>query len=179
MKVRDYLLEKLRANGVHEIFTLPAYYILDMTTHFHNNGMKIIEFRSEYNASFAAVSFSAITNRLGVLCVNTGPSFTNALTGIKTAQKERIPLLVIVGIQPIDTANEESFFQTINIQEHFSGKIFCVDKNGTEAIDKCFEALSYLENGPVILQVPTDVTCTCIPEHRRFAEQFLSPTVPR
>lgn len=41
MKVKDYLFEKLRENGVENIYTLPAYYILDLTTYLHKKGMKI------------------------------------------------------------------------------------------------------------------------------------------
>jgi len=157
MKLKEFIAKILLDNGVSTVFTLPAYYITELTATLKRSGINTIEMRSEHNVSFATNGFSLINEGIGVMCINTGPSLMNALAGIKTAMKENIPILILVGVQEEKINNNESFFQTINITSDYANKVYTLSVRNIKLLEESIqEVLRPGHGGPVIVKVPVD-----------------------
>ena len=133
------------------VFSLPAYYITELIGAMRKEKINVVEFASEFSAISAAYSYSILSNKIGVVLVNTGPSFTNILTGLKTAEKENVPLLVLVGSQGGLYSNDESYFQVINIKEYVK-EYFCVTKENLFRTKQHIESIKY-KKVPVVMQI--------------------------
>jgi len=163
MKIKEIIRKELRDNLVDTIFTLPAYFITELTCYLKSEGINVVEFRNEFNASFATSAYSEVKKQAGILCVNTGPSLLNALTGIRSALKEGIPMVVLVGCQSIDICNDESYFQSINLGKDSAKEVYTLTIDSINLISEVFNIANSAPKGPVILKVPHDLLNTSIP----------------
>jgi len=98
--VADLLLRYLEQLSVKYVFGVPGGAIEPLFDAFarcqdQENSPKIIVARHESGAAFMADGYHHITGNLGVCVATTGPGVTNMITGIATAQANKIPLLVI------------------------------------------------------------------------------------
>lgn len=108
--VADLVVEHLVAAGVEKIFGVPG----GATIPFHNSIEKHdkIDFvlaRHEGGAAFMADCYARVSGRLGVCCATTGPGATNLVTGVGAAYMDSVPLLVITGMNPMDTWGRGDF----------------------------------------------------------------------
>lgn len=98
VKLSDYVINYLVAKGIEYIFTVPgggAMFLNDAVA--KNNKIKPIFFHHEQAAAMAAVTYSKVTNKIGVLMVTTGCGGTNAITGVLDAWQDSSKLLIISG----------------------------------------------------------------------------------
>lgn len=151
MKIKFFLAKLLKSMEIDTVFSLPAYYITELIGAMRKEKINVVEFASEFSAISAAYSYSILSNKIGVVLVNTGPSFTNILTGLKTAEKENVPLLVLVGSQGGLYSNDESYFQVINIKEYVK-EYFCVTKENLFRTKQHIESIKY-KKVPVVMQI--------------------------
>ncbi len=95
----DYLVDILQALGVEYVFGVPGGAIEPLYDALYHSalagGIQAITMRHENSAAFAADAYYRETGKLGVCCTTTGPGATNILTGVASANKDKIPLLVI------------------------------------------------------------------------------------
>lgn len=108
--VADLVVEHLVAAGVEKIFGVPG----GATIPFHNSIEKHekIDFvlaRHEGGAAFMADCYARVSGRLGVCCATTGPGATNLVTGVGAAYMDSVPLLVVTGMNPMDTWGRGDF----------------------------------------------------------------------
>ena len=73
-------------------------------------GGQCVWVRHEAAAVAAADAYAQVTHGLGVATVHQGPGFTNTLTSLTQAVKERTPLLLVAG----DTARGKRVSQAID-----------------------------------------------------------------
>src|SRR3989442_10210936 len=65
-----------------------------------DEGMGIVDVRHEQSAAHAADGWARVTGQPGVAIVTAGPGLTDAVTGVATAWRANIPMVVIGGQGP-------------------------------------------------------------------------------
>jgi len=159
----DMLVRALQDEGVDLIFGYPggsALHIYDAI--FRQKGIKHVLVRHEQGATHAADGYARATGKTGVVLVTSGPGATNAITGIATAYMDSIPMVVISGQVPSDKIGEDAFQETdmVGCSRPIVKHSFLVKKaeDIPETVKKAFFIASTGRPGPVVIDVPKDVT---------------------
>src|SRR4051812_43224893 len=98
MKVSDYVIDFLVAQGVTDMFTVSGGGIMHLVDSLGSNpGMRYVCNFHEQACAIAAESYARTRNGVGACLVTTGPGSTNALAGIAGAFVDSIPVIVISG----------------------------------------------------------------------------------
>jgi acetolactate synthase-1/2/3 large subunit len=118
--------------------------------------------RHEQAATHAADGYARATGKPGVVLVTSGPGATNAITGIATAYMDSIPMVIISGQVASHLIGEDAFQETdmIGISRPIVKHSFMV-KQAQEIpaiIKKAFHIASTGRPGPVVIDIPKDVT---------------------
>jgi acetolactate synthase I/II/III large subunit len=90
----------LQARGVDTLFTLSGGQIFPIFDGAVQAGIRIVDFRHEASAAFAAEAWGRLKRRAGVVAVTAGPGVFNTTSVVATAQKSGTPLLVLGGRAP-------------------------------------------------------------------------------
>jgi acetolactate synthase-1/2/3 large subunit len=118
--------------------------------------------RHEQAAVHAADAYSRSTGKVGVALVTSGPGATNAVTGIATAYMDSIPMVVITGQVPTAAIGMDAFQEvdTIGITRPCVKHNFLVKevKDLADTIKKAFFIAATGRPGPVVVDIPKDVT---------------------
>lgn len=159
----EILVHCLKDEGVEYLFGYPGGAVLHIYDALYNQEeVKHILVRHEQAATHAADGYARATGKPGVVLVTSGPGATNAVTGIATAYMDSIPMVVITG--QVATANIGSdAFQEVDsvgitrpcVKHNFLVK----DINDlAETIKKAFYVATTGRPGPVVVDVPKDIT---------------------
>jgi acetolactate synthase I/II/III large subunit len=153
----------LQEEGVNCIFGYPGGAVLFLYDElFKQDKVRHILVRHEQAAVHAADGYARSSNKVGVALVTSGPGVTNAVTGIATAYLDSIPLVVISGQVPRAAIGLDAFQEvdTVGITRPCVKHNFLV-KDITElaqTIKKAFYIASTGRPGPVLVDIPKDVT---------------------
>src|SRR5919197_2623747 len=90
----------LRREGVSYVFTLCGGHVMSIYDGCLDEGICIIDVRHEQSAAHAADGWARVTGQPGVAIVTAGPGLTDAVTGVATAWRANIPMVVIGGQAP-------------------------------------------------------------------------------
>lgn len=159
----DMLLRALADEGVECVFGYPggaALHIYDAL--FRQKKVEHVLVRHEQAATHAADGYARSTGKVGVVLVTSGPGATNAITGIATAYMDSIPMVVISGQVTSDKIGEDAFQETdmVGVSRPIVKHSFLV-KNARDipaTVKKAFYIASTGRPGPVVIDVPKDVT---------------------
>ena len=159
----DILVKALKDAGVDQIWGYPggsALHIYDAI--FRQSDIKHILVRHEQAATHAADGYARATGKVGTVLVTSGPGATNAITGIATAYMDSIPMVVISGQVPREKIGEDAFQETdmVGVSRPVVKHSFMV-KNAediAETIAKAYFIASTGRPGPVVVDIPKDVT---------------------
>jgi oxalyl-CoA decarboxylase len=91
------VIEGLKRNGIDTIFGLPGIPVTDLTRKAQAAGMRVISFRHEQNAGYAAGIAGFITQKPGVCLTVSAPGFLNGLTALANATTNCFPMILISG----------------------------------------------------------------------------------
>jgi oxalyl-CoA decarboxylase len=91
------VIEALKLNGIDTIFGLPGIPITDLTRKAQAAGMRVISFRHEQNAGYAASIAGFMTQKPGVCLTVSAPGFLNGLTALANATTNCFPMILISG----------------------------------------------------------------------------------
>ncbi len=159
----DILIKALADEGVELIFGYPggsALHIYDAL--FRQREVKHILVRHEQAATHAADGWARATGKTGVVLVTSGPGATNAITGIATAYMDSIPLVVISGQVVSDKIGEDAFQETdmVGVSRPIVKHSFLVkdQRDIAETVKKAFYIASTGRPGPVVIDMPKDIT---------------------
>ena len=124
--------------------------------------VKHILVRHEQAAVHAADAYSRCTNEVGVALVTSGPGVTNAISGIATAYMDSVPMVVITGQVPTHAIGQDAFQEvdTVGITRPCVKHNILV-KNAADiapSIKKAFYLASTGRPGPVVVDIPKDIT---------------------
>jgi acetolactate synthase-1/2/3 large subunit len=157
------LVQSLKDEGVDYIFGYPGGAVLHLyDALFQQEDIKHILVRHEQGATHAADGYARATGKPGVVLVTSGPGATNAITGIATAYMDSIPMVVISGQVPSPVIGSDAFQEVdmIGISRPCVKHNFLVkDVNKlAETIKKAFYVATTGRPGPVVVDVPKDIT---------------------
>ena len=100
MQVTDgfhLVIDALRLNGIDTIFGLPGIPITDLTRKAQACGMRVISFRHEQSAGYAASIAGFMTQKPGICLTVSAPGFLNGLTALANATTNCFPMILISG----------------------------------------------------------------------------------
>ncbi|HET9651636.1 MAG TPA: oxalyl-CoA decarboxylase [Usitatibacter sp.] len=93
----NLVIEALKLNGIDTIFGLPGIPITDLTRKMQAAGMRVISFRHEQNAGYAASIAGFMTGKPGICLTVSAPGFLNGLTALANATTNCFPMILISG----------------------------------------------------------------------------------
>jgi oxalyl-CoA decarboxylase len=91
------VIEALKLNGIDTIFGLPGIPITDLTRKAQAAGMRVISFRHEQNAGYAASIAGFMTKKPGICLTVSAPGFLNGLTALANATTNCFPMILMSG----------------------------------------------------------------------------------
>ncbi len=91
------VIEALKLNGIDTIFGLPGIPITDHTRMIQGAGLRMISFRHEQNAGYAASIAGFLTQKPGICLTVSAPGFLNGLTALAHATTNCFPMILISG----------------------------------------------------------------------------------
>ncbi len=153
----------LQDEGVDIIFGYPGGAVLHIyDALYQQDKLQHILVRHEQAATHAADGYARATGRPGCVLVTSGPGATNAVTGIATAYMDSIPLVVFTGQVPTALIGNDAFQEVDNIGITRP----CVKHNFlvkdvrllAETIKKAFYVATTGRPGPVVVDIPKDIT---------------------
>ena len=125
--------------------------------------------RHEQAALHAADAYARATGKPGVALVTSGPGVTNAVTGIATAYMDSIPMVVITGQVPTHAIGQDAFQEcdTVGITRPCVKHNFLVKDVAdlAETLKKAFYIATTGRPGPVLVDIPKDVSAAKTPYH--------------
>jgi acetolactate synthase-1/2/3 large subunit len=157
------VIQSLKDEGVEYIFGYPGGAVLHLyDAIFQQDDVKHILVRHEQAATHAADGYARATGKPGVVLVTSGPGATNAVTGIATAYLDSIPMVVISGQVSSPVIGSDAFQEVdmVGITRPCVKHNFLV-KDVTklaETIKKAFYVATTGRPGPVVIDVPKDIT---------------------
>ena len=159
----EIVVQALKDEGVKHVFGYPGGAVLHIyDAIFQQQDVQHILVRHEQGATHAADGYARATGKPGVALVTSGPGATNAVTGIATAFMDSIPMVVITGQVPKPFIGSDAFQEvdTVGITRPCVKHNFLVESLDTlaETIKKAFYIATTGRPGPVVVDIPKDIT---------------------
>ena len=160
------VIECLLEQGVDIVFGYPGGAILNIYDALYKNSNRIrhILTAHEQGASHAADGYARSTGKVGVCMATSGPGATNLVTGIATAYMDSIPVVAITCNVTQAQLGKDSFQEiditgvTMPITKH---NFMVRDVNDlADTIRKAFHIAKSGRPGPVLIDIPKDVTAS-------------------
>src|SRR3954462_4200049 len=159
----EILVKSLQAEGVKYVWGYPGGAVLHIyDALYRQDTIQHVLVRHEQAAVHAADGYARATGDVGVALVTSGPGVTNAVTGIATAYMDSIPMVIITGQVPTAAIGLDAFQEcdTVGITRPIVKHNMLVKdvKELAVAIKKAFHIASTGRPGPVVVDIPKDVT---------------------
>ncbi len=178
----DIIAEVLIEQGVDTIFGYPGGAVLNIydSLYKYSDRIRHVMTAHEQGAAHAADGYARVTGRTGVVLSTSGPGATNLVTGIATAYMDSIPMVAITGNVGTSLIGKDSFQEvfitgiTMPITKHN----YTV-RNVEDLADTLRDAFRIAQSGrkgPVLVDVPKDVTAAVAEFERKPAGKFLYVT---
>lgn len=160
------VIECLKEQGVDTVFGYPGGTILNIYDELYKHSNEINHFLTshEQGASHAADGYARATGKVGVCLATSGPGSTNLVTGIATAYMDSVPMVAITCNVAVGLLGRDSF-QEIDI----AGVTMPITKHNyivkdvtklADTIRKAFYIAKSGRPGPVLVDIPKDITAT-------------------
>jgi acetolactate synthase I/II/III large subunit len=165
IKGAQLVLKCLKELGVDTIFGYPGGAVIPIYDALYDEKeLRHIITAHEQGATHAADGYARATGKVGVVLATSGPGATNTVTGIATACRDSIPLLVITG-QVMRNLLERDSFQEVNITDitaSITKKSYLVKEVDElpKVIKEAFILAQSGRPGPVLIDIPKDIQTT-------------------
>ncbi|MDK2126324.1 acetolactate synthase 3 catalytic subunit [Parachitinimonas caeni] len=179
----EIVVRCLAEEGVEFIFGYPGGAVLEIyDAIFKQNKVKHVLVRHEQGAVHAADGYSRSSQKIGVALVTSGPGATNAITGIATAYMDSIPMVILSGQVPTPAIGLDAFQEVDMVgitRPCVKHNILVKDvKDLASAIKKAFYIATTGRPGPVVVDIPKDVTIAKTEFHYPASVQMRSYNPP-
>lgn len=155
----DYLLSALEAEGISTLFGLVGEgnsHLIDRT---NDADVRHQYARHEQVAVMMTDGYARMTGDVGVCTLTHGPGLTNGVTGLAAADRDNVPLVLIVG-----SANQSGWETSLQYLDHLDvtdsitvyGTKATTPETLPEKIRRTF-AMARQRSGPAVLEVPGDI----------------------
>jgi oxalyl-CoA decarboxylase len=91
------VIEALKLNGIDTVYCLPGIPVTDLIRKSQAAGLRMIAFRHEQNAGYAASIAGFMTGKPGICLTVSAPGFLNGLTALAHATTNCFPMILISG----------------------------------------------------------------------------------
>src|SRR5438045_5568378 len=91
------VIDALKLNGINTIYGVPGIPITDLGRMMQAEGIRVLSFRNEQNAGYAASIAGYLTKTPGVCLTVSAPGFLNGLTALAHATTNCFPMILISG----------------------------------------------------------------------------------
>lgn len=163
----DILAACLIEQGVDTVFGFPGGAVLYIYDALFKNKDKIRHILTchEQHAAHAADGYARASGRPGVVIATSGPGATNLVTGIANAYMDSVPMVAITGNVSVALLGKDSFQEvdiagiTMPITKH---NFIVKDVSSlADIVRRAFAIANTGRPGPVLIDIPKDVTCAC------------------
>jgi len=168
MKLYEFLNNCIASLGGKKAFGVPGSYIMPIWQNL--GGVDIVTCTSEGDAAYIATGYARATRSLSVLLTTAGPGLTNALSGIASAYRDSLPLVIISGTVSTKDKNKGAFqeegeynraFESTQITQGVTKKSVLINSphNAAQIIHDAFHTAITDRWGSVHLSIPVDLQC--------------------
>ena len=91
------VIDALKLNDINTIYNVPGIPITDLGRYMQADGMRVLSFRHEQNAGYAAAIAGFLTKKPGICLTVSAPGFLNGLTALAHATTNCFPMILISG----------------------------------------------------------------------------------
>jgi oxalyl-CoA decarboxylase len=91
------VIDALKLNGINTIYGVPGIPITDFGRMAQAEGIRVLSFRHEQNAGYAAAIAGFLTKKPGICLTVSAPGFLNGLTALAHATTNCFPMILISG----------------------------------------------------------------------------------
>jgi oxalyl-CoA decarboxylase len=91
------IIDALKLNGLTTIYGVPGIPITDFGRMAQAAGIRVLSFRHEQNAGYAAAIAGFLTKKPGICLTVSAPGFLNGLTALAHATTNCFPMILISG----------------------------------------------------------------------------------
>ena len=167
----------LKAEEVPYIFTLCGGHVMPIYDGCIDEGIRVIDVRHEQTAAHAADGWARVTGRPGVAVVTAGPGLTDAVTGVASAHRANIPMLIFGGQGPRPFADMGSLqdMNHVELMRPITKWAVSVPEGRRlgEYVSMAFRIATTGLPGPVYLEMPIDQLFNTYDESRlTFPTQY-------
>ncbi len=150
----------LKAEDVAYVFTLCGGHVMPIYDGCIDEGIRVIDVRHEQTAAHAADGWARVTGRPGVAVVTAGPGLTDAVTGVASAHRANVPLLIFGGQGPRPFADMGSLqdMNHVELMRPITKWAVSVPEGRrlAEYVSMAFRIATTGLPGPVYLEMPID-----------------------
>jgi len=150
----------LKAENVPFVFTLCGGHVMPIYDGCIDEGIGVIDVRHEQTAAHAADGWARVTGRPGVAIVTAGPGLTDAVTGVASAHRANIPMILIGGQGPRPFAYMGSLqdMNHVELMRPITKWSVAVPEGRrmAEFVSMAFRVATTGLPGPVFLEMPID-----------------------
>ena len=159
----EIVVQSLVDEGVEFVFGYPGGATLHIYDAIYNHdGINHILTRHEQGAAHAADGYTRSTGKTGVVLVTSGPGATNVVTAVATAHMDSIPMVVISGQVMSELIGNDAFQEADIVgitRPCVKHNMLIKDvKDIATAIKKAFHIAETGRPGPVLVDIPKDIT---------------------
>ncbi|WP_203136472.1 thiamine pyrophosphate-dependent enzyme [Microbacterium sp. JZ31] len=161
------IVRTLEEHGVPRAYVVPGESYLEVLDGLHTSAIETIVCRQEGGAAYMADAEGKLSDLPGVVMVTRGPGAANALVGLHTAWQDSTPLVLFVGLIPMDHRGREAF-QEFDIHGWFekgAKRVLVLDsaERAAETVAEAIFAARSGRPGPVVVGLPEDVIRQQVP----------------
>lgn len=159
MRVAQAIAEILKKEGVEFVFAYPVNPVIEACARLDIRTVVIRQERVGLHMADAVSRLSSGT-KIGVFVMQHGPGAENGFGGVALAYSESVPILIIVGGYARSlTHHFPNFNSTLNFKHVTKHVEPLLDQNQTVSVlRRCFSRLRQGPAGPVMLELPMDIS---------------------
>src|SRR5262245_4423079 len=151
----------LKQENVPYVFTLCGGHVMSIYDGCLDEGIGVVDVRHEQSAAHAADGWARVTGQPGVAIVTAGPGLTDAVTGVATAWRANIPLVIIGGqaprlFQDMGGLQDMNHVDLMRPVTKWAVSVPSARRLG-EYVSTAFRVATTNVPGPVFLEMPLDL----------------------
>ncbi|THX12344.1 hypothetical protein D6D13_04187 [Aureobasidium pullulans] len=152
--------QTLQQLGVKVVFGLVGIPVVEIAEACISLGIRVVAFRNEQAASYAASAYGYLTGLPGVCLVVGGPGVVHAMARVSNATVNNWPLLLIAGSCETHLVGKGAFQELDAISMLTPHTKLALRPTSTlipEAIQNAYRTSLFGRNGPTMIDLPADV----------------------
>jgi oxalyl-CoA decarboxylase len=91
------VIDALKLNGINTVYGVPGIPITDLGRMMQAEGLRVLSFRHEQNAGYAAATAGFLIKKPGICLTVSAPGFLNGLTALAHATTNCFPMILVSG----------------------------------------------------------------------------------